>query len=94
MRPALLADLARRRDRLDALGRMHGSLGYEQTLARGYAVVRDADGRPLTDAEAVRALAQFTVQMRDGTLDAMPLAAPPRPRKKPTEPGPGQGSLF
>ncbi|HPD90929.1 MAG: exodeoxyribonuclease VII large subunit [Rhodobacter sp.] len=94
MRPALLADLARRRDRLDALGRMHGSLGYEQTLARGYAVVRDADGRPLTDAEAVRALAQFTVQMRDGTLDAMPLAASPRPRKKPTEPGPGQGSLF
>ena len=94
MKPALMADLTRRRDRLAALNRMHESLGYEQTLARGYAVVRDADGTPMTDAAAVRGLAQFTVQMRDGRLDAVPVGSAPRPRKKPDGTGPDQGSLF
>ncbi|WP_127105358.1 exodeoxyribonuclease VII large subunit [Pararhodobacter zhoushanensis] len=91
---ALAQQLARQRDKLESLDRMRRSLGYPETLARGYAVLRDSDGAPLTTAAAARKETQFSVELRDGTLEAVPVTAPPRPRKKAPEPGPGQGSLF
>jgi exodeoxyribonuclease VII large subunit len=87
--------LARSHERLAALDRMRRSLGYPQTLARGFAVLRDASGAPLTTAASARREAHFTVELHDGTVEAAPLgASPPRPKKKPADPGPDQGSLF
>ncbi|WP_370208772.1 exodeoxyribonuclease VII large subunit, partial [Pararhodobacter marinus] len=90
---------------LKALDRMHRSLGYEQTLARGFAVIRGAGDTPLTSAEAARALPQITVEMRDGRFEALPVGDAPKPKKQraraaesdPKEEGakpPSQGSLF
>lgn len=91
---ALTQRLARATEKLAALARMHRSLGYPETLARGYAVLRDAEGRLLTSAEAVRQQPVITAELRDGSVEAVPVGATPRPRRKPAEPPQGQGSLF
>lgn len=109
-RGAMAQRLQRLSERLDALDRMRRSLGYPETLARGFAVLRDAGGRPLTSAATARATAQFTVEMRDGRFDAAPLTAPPPATPAPSDlpppaapparaprrkaDEPGQGSLF
>jgi exodeoxyribonuclease VII large subunit len=82
---------ARRADRLASLARVLATLGYEETLKRGYAVVR-GDGAVVTSAaEAGRARA-LEIQFQDGRLAVGPGArgggAAPRPPK------PEQGSLF
>ncbi|MCL4676081.1 MAG: exodeoxyribonuclease VII large subunit, partial [Pararhodobacter sp.] len=68
-RTALDNRLRHARDRLNGLERMRLSLGYPQTLARGFAVLRAPDGSPLTTARAAQAMAQFTIELRDGSLD-------------------------
>ena len=69
------------------------TLGPQQTLARGYAIIRNPQGTPLTSAEAVRAEPALTLTLRDGEVAATPLGTPPaKPRRK--DPPPGQGSLF
>lgn len=96
---AMAQRLTRATERLEALDRMRRSLGYPETLARGFAVLRGPDGAPLTSAEAARTQTHFTVEMHDGALEATPIGAAPRPKKtKPPEPqgkgGAKQGSLF
>ncbi len=82
------AQLANWRLRLDATERLRQTLGYQQTLQRGYAVVR-GDGQVLQSrAEAERAAA-LEIQFHDGRL---PLG--PRMARKSVKPPPGQGSLF
>lgn len=110
---ARFADVARRgvetrRDRLEALDRLRATLGYEATLERGYAVVRDSEGRVMTrKAQAISADA-LQVQFADGTLDigtgaggsdpapAKPSAraAKPKPKAASKDTPPEQGSLF
>ena len=52
-------------DRLSALSRMHQSLGYQATLARGYAVVRKGDA-VITSAKAARG--ELEVEFHDGRV--------------------------
>lgn len=79
------------RKRLDGLERMRQTLGYTETLARGYAVVRDGAGSVLmtkANAEAARGL---EIEFRDGRFSVGGGATPARKAKaKP----PSQGSLF
>ena len=91
---AISSRLLRAGDHLGALDRTRRSLGYPQTLARGYAVLRNPDGKPLTTVKAAKKSAQFTIELHDGSLDAAPLLAPQKPRKKAPPSEPGQGSLF
>jgi exodeoxyribonuclease VII large subunit len=44
------------------------SLGPEATLKRGYAIARDADGRPVGSAAEARAHTELTIQFRDGDV--------------------------
>ncbi|WP_333828596.1 exodeoxyribonuclease VII large subunit [Pararhodobacter sp.] len=95
------AQLLRARDKLAALDRMHQSLGYHETLARGFAMLRAPDGTPVTHTDAARALPRLTIELRDGCFDAAPLSTetPPEQPRKPrarSQPGkaPDQGSLF
>lgn len=83
-------------DALRTLARMLDTLGPYQTLARGYAIIRDPDGTPLTSAEAVRAQPHLTLTLKDGEVTATPLGSPPaKPKRKDTPPPPAdQGSLF
>jgi exodeoxyribonuclease VII large subunit len=104
---AIVGDLRRARQALLAQDRVLQSLSYTNVLARGYAVIRDADDRPLTRANAVAQGQGIDIQFADGRVKAVagegveppePTAtarpqAQPRPAKKPDTPT-GQGTLF
>ncbi|MEL6644440.1 MAG: exodeoxyribonuclease VII large subunit [Pseudomonadota bacterium] len=79
----------RRRDTLTNLDRMRQSLGYDQTLNRGYALVWDGDTL-VTTAKAAKAADKIEIQFQDGRMT--PGGGKPAPKAKPKPPT--QGSLF
>jgi exodeoxyribonuclease VII large subunit len=80
--------LARLDDRLEALERMRRTLGYAQTLQRGFAVVR-GDGAVVTTKAGAEAAAVLEVEFADGRLT---LGGKAKARK--AGDAPDQGSLF
>jgi len=100
LRPAASAHLARLDARLDHLGKFLNSLGYRQVLARGFALVRDPEGRPLRSAQAQKAGEKLDIEFSDGHLavtvgEIRPHpAAAAAPRSRRGEPDQSQGSLF
>ncbi len=80
-----LADLARR---LEALERTRQTLGYAQTLARGYAVVR-GEGIVITSRDQAEKASSLEIEFHDGRVSLGGKTAK-RPAPKP----PDQGSLF
>ncbi|MEM7506407.1 MAG: exodeoxyribonuclease VII large subunit [Pseudomonadota bacterium] len=97
--PAMQRLTGQRRDRLSALLRLYGSLHYEQTLQRGFAVVR-TEGAVVPEAAALRAGTALEIQFRDGRVAAISgdapaaLKAKPKSKSKPKPDPGGQGSLF
>ncbi|SHI61587.1 exodeoxyribonuclease VII large subunit [Wenxinia saemankumensis] len=91
---AARARLTLARERLEALDRMRQTLGYTETLARGFAVVR-AEGGVVTDAAEAERHPRLEIEFRDGRVEALIGAAPKR-RRPPAkdDPGPEQGSLL
>jgi exodeoxyribonuclease VII large subunit len=86
--------------RLDALDRMRQTLGYTETLKRGYAVVR-GDGAVVTTRKAAAAAQALEIEFADGRLDVSgngaAAATPAKPvtkSKKSKDEPPEQGSLF
>ncbi|MFC7703918.1 exodeoxyribonuclease VII large subunit [Plastorhodobacter daqingensis] len=75
--------------RLEALERLRQTLGYRETLRRGYAVVR-AEGSVVTSKEAAETAAMLEIEFHDGRI---PVGGRPGRRAK-TDPPAGQGSLF
>lgn len=57
----------RRIAKLDALEGLHKTLGYKETLKRGYAVVR-GDGKVVTDVAAAKAATSLEIQFADGRI--------------------------
>ncbi|GAB4514807.1 MAG: exodeoxyribonuclease VII large subunit [Roseibium sp.] len=97
------ARLSQEKARLDGLQKLLKSLSYKDVLARGYAVVRDDSGQPVRSASAIVTGAALSIELADGSIDAMAVGddAAPRPTKaKPRKPASGktgpvdQGSLF
>mgnify|MGYP002621957256 FL=1 len=88
----------RRRVQLAQAWRLAETLSHRAVLRRGFALVRDAQGRPVKSAAAIAPGEALAIEFADGGVDveakggeaARPAAR--RPAKKP-EPG-GQGSLF
>ncbi|MBS3979986.1 MAG: exodeoxyribonuclease VII large subunit, partial [Rhodobacteraceae bacterium] len=80
---------ARLADRLEALDRTRVTLGYAETLKRGYAVVR-GDGAVVTSKAGAEQALALEIEFRDGRL-----VVAGRAGKKLRGPGEsGQGSLF
>jgi exodeoxyribonuclease VII large subunit len=84
---------------------MLNALSHRGVLARGFALVRDLEGRPLAEAAAVAPGMRIEVEFRDGRVRASaeesrapagrPDAAPAvKPRGRRGGGDPGQGSLF
>ncbi|WP_093739645.1 exodeoxyribonuclease VII large subunit [Sulfitobacter delicatus] len=73
----------RRRRQIEALGRTLGTLGYRETLARGFAVVR-GDGDVVTSASAAKAARELEIEFADGRLKL----------EGKTDTPPDQGSLL
>ena len=91
----VLRPVAERRQRLDALARLAEQLHPKKPLSRGYAMVTDATGKPLTSATAAGKEPLLGIEFADGSLTAVPGDAPRKPRK-PAKPSPdsGQGKLL
>ncbi|MBS0123244.1 exodeoxyribonuclease VII large subunit [Thetidibacter halocola] len=75
--------------RLDSLDRLRETLGYRETLRRGYAVVR-GDGQVVTTRAAAEAASGLEIEFADGTLKLGGTAPKRSEKPKPPE----QGSLF
>ncbi|MGY6548019.1 MAG: exodeoxyribonuclease VII large subunit [Roseinatronobacter sp.] len=93
---AMATQLAQHTARLQALARLHQSLGYPATLARGYAVLRDSSGAVLTSARLAQQAERLDIELTDGRLNARPDPVSPPPSRKTRKPRPksDQGSLF
>jgi exodeoxyribonuclease VII large subunit len=96
---AIAAGIERRATRTDAAGQLLAAFSYRGVLARGFALVRDADDRPLHSAADVSPGLPLQIEFGDGrvgavaTGEAPPASAPGGKRRR----GGGdqdQGSLF
>ena len=75
---------------LGALERTRQSLGYINTLKRGFAVVR-SDGKVVTTTKAVKTANQVEIEFADGRIE---ISAPAKPKPKAPKSEGGQGTLF
>ncbi len=96
---ARLRDGERRQEKLDALAALLGSLSYRAVLDRGFALVRDGEGRSLRRAEDAASATRLSLQFADGTVEALSAASDRPVRRGATrgggKPKPGkQGTLF
>jgi exodeoxyribonuclease VII large subunit len=74
-------------------GQVLAALSYHGVLARGFALVRDPDGKPLRAAAAVSPGLRLDIEFADGRVAAV-AEAPGRPRGRRGSGDSGQGSLF
>jgi exodeoxyribonuclease VII large subunit len=94
--------LDRRYTQLDSAGQLLAAFSYRGVLDRGFALVRDGEGKPLRAAASVTTGMALDIEFADGRVGAMagdarsmrPAAAPLRRRRRSGGDVPGQGSLF
>jgi exodeoxyribonuclease VII large subunit len=90
--------LAKASDRLASASSLLQSYSYQGTLARGFALIRDDAGRPVTSAAVASEKTRIEIEFADGRTPAMVLAdgpARPKPRSaKPSSGGGDQGRLL
>jgi exodeoxyribonuclease VII large subunit len=96
--------LARRWDRVRNADQLLKAFSYQGVLKRGFALVRDGEGRPLRAAAGVSSGMRLDIEFADGRVGAVadgeakepkPQAAPrAKPRPRGGEGPGGQGSLF
>ncbi|EJC82149.1 exodeoxyribonuclease VII, large subunit [Rhizobium leguminosarum bv. trifolii WSM2297] len=90
--------LIRAKAALAAQDRVLQSLSYKNVLKRGYAVIRDDEDRPVSQAAALSAGAAVSIEFSDGRIGAVTTEGGIAPKKRPTKPElggpPKQGSLF
>ena len=82
---------------LAAADRLLQGLSYRNVLKRGYAVVRDGTGTPLTAVAAALPGLVLDIEFQDGHVGARvegEAGAPPTRPARSRKPGPGQGELF
>ena len=89
--PAITVRLERLATAIEGLERLRQGFGYRQTLARGYAVVRDPGGQVLTTARAARTAPALEIEFSDDRLRLDPAR---RGRATKLRPKPDQGTLF
>ncbi|TPJ41475.1 exodeoxyribonuclease VII large subunit [Mesorhizobium sp. B2-5-13] len=97
---AMLLRLERLRGRIIQADRLMATLSHKAVLARGFALVKDADGAVIKQAADVASGMALSLEFADGTADAVATSGAARPKPaakapvaKAKEPG-NQGSLF
>jgi exodeoxyribonuclease VII large subunit len=103
-RRAMRTYLDQRAARVERAERLLAAYSYREVLKRGFALVRDGEGRPLRGAAEVAPGFRLEIEFADGRVgavadgDAAPAAAVPRPKPRNRGGGGGatggQGSLF
>jgi exodeoxyribonuclease VII large subunit len=92
--------LLQRAATLDRASQLLDALSYRGVLARGFALVRDAERRPLRSVSQVSPALALEIEFADGRVGARAEGAPttfpppriPRTRRRGVDPG--QGNLF
>jgi exodeoxyribonuclease VII large subunit len=67
---ALANRIGARRRQLDGQAQLLASLSYQSVLQRGFALVRDGEGRAVREAQAVHAGDPLELEFRDGRVNA------------------------
>ncbi len=80
---------AERVTRLEALDRLRQTLGYPETLKRGYAVVR-GDGDVVTTVKGAKSASEIEIEFADGRMTVGTKSKATKAPKPPSD----QGSLF
>jgi exodeoxyribonuclease VII large subunit len=89
-----------REARLERATQLLRALSYKSVLARGYVLVRDAEGVTLRSAKAVKPGTHLALEFSDGTVGATAdgeASAPAKPKQSPSRTRPSetaQGKLF
>ncbi len=91
LEPALRRLMTAWTELIAGFGRLLRTLGYRETLARGYAVVHAGD-KVVTGAAAARAAKALEIEFSDGRVGVA--ASGGAAGKKGKDQGPDQGSLF
>ncbi len=98
LQPAARRLVDQRKDRLAATARLLESYAYKNVLARGFALVRDADGKLVRRAEAAPASGPGEIEFADGaravTFSGEPAPAPRKTSKKKAPARASQPRLF
>ncbi|WP_142662200.1 exodeoxyribonuclease VII large subunit [Paracoccus laeviglucosivorans] len=81
-----------RRERLERIDRLRQTLGYKETLRRGFAVVHGPTSL-ITSATEAAQTPRFDIEFADGRMTARPDNAPQKPARKAAGPK-DQKSLF
>jgi exodeoxyribonuclease VII large subunit len=93
---ALKRDMDARAARVASLDKLLESVSYRSVLKRGFALVTDADGKPLVSAAKAKPGLDVTLAFADGAVAAKIAgdAGEPRKEKPPAKPKTQQGSLL
>ncbi|HXX26006.1 MAG TPA: exodeoxyribonuclease VII large subunit [Pseudolabrys sp.] len=98
---AMLTLLDQRGARLERAERLLEAFSYRNVLERGFALVRDGEGRPLRRAADLSSGAPLDIEFADGRIGAvaageakMRPVMKPRPRRRGGSDIEGQGNLF
>ncbi|MGL4324937.1 MAG: exodeoxyribonuclease VII large subunit, partial [Beijerinckiaceae bacterium] len=70
LRAAMAVQKTHRATQLESLGKLLASLSYRSVLERGFAMVRDGEGRPLMRAAAISGGDGLAIEFADGTVAA------------------------
>jgi exodeoxyribonuclease VII large subunit len=92
---AATQQLADRRTGLNQAGKLLVSLSYKSVLARGYAVIKDADGHLVHQRAGLMPGDGVAIEFADGAVGAVVAGAPPPQKKhRPLLDEDAQESLF
>jgi exodeoxyribonuclease VII large subunit len=95
---AFQARLTKAKDRLASAGSLLSSYSYQGVLARGFALVRDDKGKPITSAADAAKKSRIELEFTDGRTPAMIASDQPvtgkRKTKTPKDGDGGQGRLL
>lgn len=88
----------RKQNQLKHASRLIDTLNYQSVLARGYAILRDSEGKPITDLAAQPFGAMIEIEMANETkrkakLDATATTMTRKPKRS-VKPPSGQGNLL
>ena len=100
-RRAVRQCIAVQQSRAERGGELLAAFSYRGVLARGFALVRDAEGQPLRSARTVTAGMPLDIEFSDGRIPARAESGPaverspsPSGKARRRTPDPGQGDLF